>query len=107
MKREFFDLHRTLTTEYYQAVRNVTCTGVKIPSQVDFDRAKTFRKGESDNGDESESGLQPEGGDDRYKVIMILLRSHRPSVESGSKSAREPSHPMSAAGQKATGVRVP
>ena len=28
-------------------------------------------------------GLHPEGGDDRHKVIMILLRSHRPSVESG------------------------
>ena len=39
--------------------------------------------GESDKGDKSESGLQPEGGDDRHKVIMILLRSHRPSVESG------------------------
>ncbi len=72
-----------MTTEYYQAIRNVTCTGVKIPSQVDFDRAKTFRKGESDNGDESESGLQPEGGDDRCKVIMILLCSHRLSVEAG------------------------
>ena len=83
MKREFFTLHRTLTTEYYQAVRNVTCTGVKIPSQVDFDRAMTCRKEESDNGDKSESGLHPEGGDDRYKVIMILLCSHRLSVEAG------------------------
>ena len=72
-----------MTTEYYQAVRNVTCTGVKIPSQVDFERAKTFQKEESDNGDKSESGLHPEGGDDRYKVIMILLRSHRLSVEAG------------------------
>ena len=62
---------------------------------------------ESDKGDKSESGLQPEGGDDRYKGIMILLRSHRPSVESGSKSAREPSHPMSAAGSNSTGVKVP
>ena len=43
----------------------------------------TYRKGESDNGDKSESGLHPEGGDDRYKVIMILLRSHRLSVEAG------------------------
>ena len=51
----------------------LTCIGVKIPSQVDPDRAMTFRKGESDNGDGSESGLHPEGGDDRYKVIMILL----------------------------------
>ena len=72
-----------MTTEYYQAVRNVTCTGVKIPSQVDFDRAKTSRKEASDKGDKSESGLHPEGGDDRYKVIMILLRSHRLSVEAG------------------------
>ena len=43
----------------------------------------TFRKGVSDKGDESESGLHPEGGDNRHKVIMILLRSHRPSVEAG------------------------
>ena len=63
--------------------------------------------GESDKGDKSESGLQPEGGDNRCKGIMILLRSHRPSVESGSKSAREPSHPMSAAGSNSTGVKVP
>ena len=63
----------------------------------------TFLREESDKVDESESGLQPEGGDNRCKGIMILLRSHRPSVESGLKSAREPSHPMSAAGQKATG----
>jgi len=42
-----------------------------MPSQCDFDRAMTIL--ESDNGDESESGLHPEGGDDRYKVIMILL----------------------------------
>ena len=41
------------------------------------------RAEESDNTDESESGLQPEGGDDRYKVTMILLRSHRLSVEAG------------------------
>ena len=61
----------------------VPCTGVKIPSQVDFDLAKTSLPGESDKGDKSESGLHPEGGDDRHKVIMILLRSHRPSVESG------------------------
>ena len=33
----------------------------------------TFPKEESDNGDGSESGLHPEEGDDRYKVIMILL----------------------------------
>ena len=57
----------------------------------------TFRKGVSDKGDESESGLHPKGGDDRHKVIMILLRSHRPSVEAGLVP-REPSHPMSAAG---------
>ena len=57
----------------------------------------TGRKTESDKGDESESGLHPEGGDDRHKVIMILLRSHRPSVEAGLVP-REPSHPMSAAG---------
>ena len=38
-----------------QTVRYVPCIGVKIP------------------GDESESGLHPEGGDDRYKGIMILL----------------------------------
>ena len=81
----------------------VPCIGVKIPSQVDFDLAMTSLRGESDKGDKSESGLQPEGGDNRCKGIMILLRSHRPSVESGLKSAREPSHPMSAAGQKATG----
>ena len=57
----------------------------------------TFLREESDKVDESESGLQPEGGDDRHKVIMILLRSHRPSVEAGLVP-REPSHPMSAAG---------
>ena len=67
-----------------QTTRYVTCVGVKIPSQVDFDLAKTFLRGESDKGDKSESGLHPEGGDDRHKVIMILLRSHRPSVESGT-----------------------
>ena len=44
-----------------------------MPSQDDSDRAMTFLRKESDNGDESESGLHPEGGDDRYKVIMILL----------------------------------
>ena len=70
--------------------------GVKIPSQVDFDLAMTSLPGESDKGDKSESGLQPEGGDDRYKGIMILLRSHRPSVEAGLVP-RDPSHPMSAA----------
>ena len=43
----------------------------------------TFLREESDKVDESESGLQPEGGDNRCKGIMILLRSHRPSVESG------------------------
>ena len=43
----------------------------------------TGRKTESDKGDESESGLHPEGGDDRYKGIMILLHSHKPSVEAG------------------------
>ena len=32
---------------------------------------------ESDKTDKTEIGLQPVGGDDRYKVIMILLRSHR------------------------------
>ena len=56
----------------------------------------TSLPGESDKGDKSESGLQPEGGDDRYKGIMILLRSHRPSVEAGLVP-RDPSHPMSAA----------
>lgn len=57
----------------------------------------TFRKEESDKVDESESGLHPEGGDNRHKVIMILLRSHRPSVEAGIVP-RDPSHPMSVAG---------
>ncbi len=56
-----------------QTVRYVPCIGVKIPSQVDSDLAMTGRKTESDKGDESESGLHPEGGDDRYKGIMILL----------------------------------
>ena len=50
----------------------------------------TFRKGVSDKRDESESGLHSEGGDDRHKVIMILLRSHRPGVEAGLVP-REPS----------------
>ena len=58
----------------------------------------TFLREESDKGDESEPGLQPGGGDDRYKVIMILLRSHRPSVETGLVHREEASHPMSAAG---------
>ena len=57
----------------------------------------TFLREESDKADGSESGLHPEGGDDRHKVIMILLRSHRPSVEAGLVP-RESSHPMSAAG---------
>ena len=83
--------------------RYVTCIGVKIPSQVDSDLAKTSpSRGESDKGDESESELHPEGGDDRYKVIMILLRSHRPSVEAGILP-RDPSHPMSEAGINSTG----
>ena len=50
----------------------VPCIGVKIPSQVDFDRAKTFREEESDKGDKSDPGLQPEGGDDRYKVEILM-----------------------------------
>ena len=37
----------------------------------------TFRKEESDKGDGSESGLQPEGGDDRYKVEILLWRAAR------------------------------
>ena len=49
-----------------------TCIGVKIPSQVDSEPAMTGRKIESDKADESESGLQPEGGDDRYKVEILL-----------------------------------
>ena len=80
-----------------QTRRYVPCIGVKIPSQVDSDLARTSRKGTSDKGDESESGLHPEGGDDRYKGIMILLRSHKPSVEAGLVT-REPSNLMSAAG---------
>ena len=49
-----------------------TCIGVKIPSQVDSEPAMTGLKTESDKADESESGLQPEGGDDRYKVGILL-----------------------------------
>ena len=58
----------------------------------------TIPMDESDKTDKTEIGLQPVGGDDRYKVIMILLRSHRPSVEAGLVPREETSHPMSAAG---------
>ena len=65
----------------------------------------TNQKVESDKGDESESGLHPEGGDDRYKGIMILLRSHRPSVESGIVLPRAVT-PNERSGM-VPGVRVP
>ena len=55
-----------------KTVGTFTCIGVKIPSQVDSEPAMTFRKEESDKADVSESGLQPEGGDDRYKVGILL-----------------------------------
>ena len=56
---------------FIQTIRYVTCIGVKIPSQGDSEPAMTFlfRKGqeESDKGDESEPGLPPGGGEDRYR----------------------------------------
>ena len=57
---------------FIQTIRYVTCIGVKIPSQVDSEPAMTGLRTESDKADESESGLHPEGGDDRYKVGILL-----------------------------------
>ena len=70
-----------------------TCIGVKIPSQVDSEPAMTGLKTESDKADESESGLHPEGGDDRYKVGILLCWaagriSHRGGLRRSSPWSR-------------------
>ena len=46
----------------------------------------TFRKEESDKGDGSESGLPPEGGDDRYKVRKTSVKSSRGVSTQGGES---------------------
>ena len=71
---------------FIQTIRYVTCIGVKIPSQGDFEPAMTFFSFKewkrairrmSQNRD-SHSGRRRQ-----IQGIMILLRCHRLSVEAG------------------------
>ena len=47
-------------------------SGLKSQAKLTPSAPRPPFRGDSDNTDESESGLHPEGGDDRYKVGILL-----------------------------------
>ena len=63
---------RTLTIEYQNRQVRSLVSGLKSQAKLTSSAPGPSFTEESDNTDESESGLHPEGGDDRYKVGILL-----------------------------------